>query len=175
MNRIGPGEKQLESDRRQMKSKISLLNRAIDSVRRHRSSHRTRRYTSFSSSFSSSSSYHSLFLLPLRSSPYTHTHRHPFHHIYNPSIHTNIPHELYFFEVLILLLLLYTLRISINPPYQFIPTTPSTPSLSPSPQTAIGTPSGGDGWIYQRRQIDVIEQFHECRSLRRGHALRHIG
>lgn len=39
----GPGEKQLESDRRQMKSKISLLNRAIDSVRRHRSSHRSRR------------------------------------------------------------------------------------------------------------------------------------
>lgn len=26
----GPGEKQLESDRRQMKSKISVLNRAID-------------------------------------------------------------------------------------------------------------------------------------------------
>ena len=39
----GPGEKQLESDRRQMKSKISILNRAIDSVRRHRSMHRTRR------------------------------------------------------------------------------------------------------------------------------------
>jgi len=39
----GPGEKQLESDRRQMKSKISLLGRAIDSVRRHRSQHRKRR------------------------------------------------------------------------------------------------------------------------------------
>ena len=31
-----PGEKQLESDKREMKNKISLLNRAIDSVRRHR-------------------------------------------------------------------------------------------------------------------------------------------
>lgn len=39
----GPGEKQLESDRRQMKSKIALLTRAIDSVRRHRSMHRRRR------------------------------------------------------------------------------------------------------------------------------------
>ena len=39
----GPGEKQLESDKRQMKSKISLLNKAIDSVRRHRSIHRDRR------------------------------------------------------------------------------------------------------------------------------------
>lgn len=39
----GPGEKQLESDKRQMRSKISLLNRAIDSVRRHRSQHRSRR------------------------------------------------------------------------------------------------------------------------------------
>jgi GTPase len=39
----GPGEKQLESDRRQMKSKIAVLNRAIDSVRRHRQSHRNRR------------------------------------------------------------------------------------------------------------------------------------
>lgn len=39
----GPGEKQLESDRRQMKSKISALNRAIDSVRRHRAIHRGRR------------------------------------------------------------------------------------------------------------------------------------
>jgi hypothetical protein len=38
----GPGEKQLESDRRQMKSKIAILNRAIDSVRRHRQSHRRR-------------------------------------------------------------------------------------------------------------------------------------
>ena len=32
------GEKQLESDKRQMKFKISVLNKAIDSVRRHRSS-----------------------------------------------------------------------------------------------------------------------------------------
>lgn len=39
----GPGEKQLESDRRQMKSKISALNRAIDHVRRHRAIHRGRR------------------------------------------------------------------------------------------------------------------------------------
>ncbi len=39
----GPGEKQLESDRRQMKMKISILNRAIDAVRRHRSMHRSRR------------------------------------------------------------------------------------------------------------------------------------
>jgi len=39
----GPGEKQLESDRRQMKAKIALLTRAIDSVRRHRSMHRRRR------------------------------------------------------------------------------------------------------------------------------------
>ena len=39
----GPGEKQLESDRRQMNSKIAILNRAIDSVRRHRQSHRRRR------------------------------------------------------------------------------------------------------------------------------------
>lgn len=39
----GPGEKQLESDKRQMKFKISVLNRAIDTVRRHRSSHRRRR------------------------------------------------------------------------------------------------------------------------------------
>lgn len=31
-----PGEKQLESDKREMKNKISILNRAIDSVRRHR-------------------------------------------------------------------------------------------------------------------------------------------
>jgi GTP-binding protein HflX len=36
----GPGEKQLESDRREMKTKIAILNRAIDSVRRHRQSHR---------------------------------------------------------------------------------------------------------------------------------------
>jgi len=39
----GPGEKQLESDKRQMRAKIALLNRAIDSVRRHRSQHRSRR------------------------------------------------------------------------------------------------------------------------------------
>jgi len=39
----GPGEKQLESDRRIMKSKISILNQAIDSVRRHRAMHRNRR------------------------------------------------------------------------------------------------------------------------------------
>jgi GTP-binding protein HflX len=39
----GPGEKQLESDKRQMRAKISLLNRAIDNVRRHRSQHRSRR------------------------------------------------------------------------------------------------------------------------------------
>lgn len=39
----GPGEKQLESDRRQMKSKISIMNRSIDLVRRHRSMHRNRR------------------------------------------------------------------------------------------------------------------------------------
>eukprot|EP01036_Dinobryon_divergens_P025221 gene25222-33747_t len=39
----GPGEKQLESDKREMKNKISILNRAIDSVRRHRSMHRRRR------------------------------------------------------------------------------------------------------------------------------------
>eukprot|EP01041_Mallomonas_annulata_P008660 gene8660-17868_t len=39
----GPGEKQLESDRRQMKSKISMLEKAIDSVRRHRALHRGRR------------------------------------------------------------------------------------------------------------------------------------
>jgi len=39
----GPGEKQLESDKREMRAKISLLNRAIDSVRRHRSQHRSRR------------------------------------------------------------------------------------------------------------------------------------
>lgn len=39
----GPGEKQLESDRRQMKAKISALNKSIDSVRRHRSKHRSRR------------------------------------------------------------------------------------------------------------------------------------
>lgn len=39
----GPGEKQLETDKRQMKIKISLLNRAIDAVRRHRSAHRSRR------------------------------------------------------------------------------------------------------------------------------------
>jgi len=39
----GPGEKQLESDRRQMKSKISILKRAIDSMRTHRSIHRGRR------------------------------------------------------------------------------------------------------------------------------------
>ena len=39
----GPGEKQLESDRRLMKSKISILNQAIDSVRRHRAMHRNRR------------------------------------------------------------------------------------------------------------------------------------
>lgn len=39
----GPGEKQLESDKRQMRAKISILNRAIDSVRRHRAQHRYRR------------------------------------------------------------------------------------------------------------------------------------
>ena len=39
----GPGEKQLESDKRELKSKISLLNGAIDNVRRHRSMHRNRR------------------------------------------------------------------------------------------------------------------------------------
>lgn len=39
----GPGEKQLESDRREMRGKIAMLNRAIDAVRRHRSMHRKRR------------------------------------------------------------------------------------------------------------------------------------
>ena len=39
----GPGEKQLESDKRQMQSKISALKRAIDSVRTHRSKHRHKR------------------------------------------------------------------------------------------------------------------------------------
>ena len=39
----GPGEKQLESDKRQMRLKISLLSTAIDAVRCHRSSHRRRR------------------------------------------------------------------------------------------------------------------------------------
>jgi GTP-binding protein HflX len=39
----GPGETQLESDRRQMNKKISILNRSIDQVRRHRKSHRSRR------------------------------------------------------------------------------------------------------------------------------------
>lgn len=39
----GPGEKQLESDRREMKKKISILNKAIDQVRRHRSIQRLRR------------------------------------------------------------------------------------------------------------------------------------
>lgn len=39
----GPGETQLESDRREMKKKISILNQAIDSVRRHRSMQRSRR------------------------------------------------------------------------------------------------------------------------------------
>eukprot|EP01042_Synura_sphagnicola_P003378 gene3378-4188_t len=39
----GPGEKQLESDRRQMKSKIAALNRAIDTVRSHRAVRRGRR------------------------------------------------------------------------------------------------------------------------------------
>ena len=39
----GPGEKQLESDRRQMKSRISALKKCIDSVRSHRSRHRKRR------------------------------------------------------------------------------------------------------------------------------------
>lgn len=39
----GPGEKQLESDRRQMKAKIAALTRTIDAVRAHRSMHRRRR------------------------------------------------------------------------------------------------------------------------------------
>ncbi|KAJ1433151.1 P-loop containing nucleoside triphosphate hydrolase protein, partial [Ochromonadaceae sp. CCMP2298] len=39
----GPGEKQLESDKRQMKSKISALNKLINSVRTHRARHRMRR------------------------------------------------------------------------------------------------------------------------------------
>lgn len=39
----GPGEKQLESDKRQMQTKISALNKAIDSVRTHRSKHRYKR------------------------------------------------------------------------------------------------------------------------------------
>eukprot|EP01038_Epipyxis_sp_PR26KG_P011100 gene11100-14895_t len=39
----GPGEKQLESDRREMKTKIVNLNKAINNVRRHRSMHRKRR------------------------------------------------------------------------------------------------------------------------------------
>lgn len=39
----GPGETQLESDRREMKKKISVLNRAINAVRRHRSMQRMRR------------------------------------------------------------------------------------------------------------------------------------
>lgn len=39
----GPGEMQLESDKREMKSKISRLKESIDSVRRTRSSHRKRR------------------------------------------------------------------------------------------------------------------------------------
>lgn len=36
----GPGETQLESDRRQMKSKIAALQRMIDAVRNHRARHR---------------------------------------------------------------------------------------------------------------------------------------
>ena len=39
----GPGEKQLESDRRLMHTKISNLKKSIDSVRQHRSRHRNRR------------------------------------------------------------------------------------------------------------------------------------
>lgn len=39
----GPGEQQLEADRRQMKAKIAQLNREIDMVRLHRSLHRRRR------------------------------------------------------------------------------------------------------------------------------------
>ena len=39
----GPGEKQLESDKRQMQSKISALKRSIDAVRTHRSKHRHKR------------------------------------------------------------------------------------------------------------------------------------
>ena len=39
----GPGEQQLEADRRQMKVKISQLNKEINSVRAHRSLHRNRR------------------------------------------------------------------------------------------------------------------------------------
>lgn len=39
----GPGEKQLESDRREMKVKISVLKKAIDSLRVHRTVHRLRR------------------------------------------------------------------------------------------------------------------------------------
>jgi GTP-binding protein HflX len=39
----GPGEKQLESDKREMKSKISRLKNGIDAIKRHRSVHRNRR------------------------------------------------------------------------------------------------------------------------------------
>jgi GTP-binding protein HflX len=39
----GPGEKQLESDKREMKAKICALNKAIKAVQRHRSVHRSRR------------------------------------------------------------------------------------------------------------------------------------
>jgi GTPase len=39
----GPGEMQLESDKREMKAKISRLKESIDAVRRTRSSHRKRR------------------------------------------------------------------------------------------------------------------------------------
>jgi GTP-binding protein HflX len=39
----GPGEKQLESDRRQMRRQIVSLNKAVEAVRTHRSMHRRRR------------------------------------------------------------------------------------------------------------------------------------
>eukprot|EP01035_Chromulina_nebulosa_P020537 gene20537-26637_t len=39
----GPGEKQLESDKREMKKKISVLRKSIDSVRSHRMMQRNRR------------------------------------------------------------------------------------------------------------------------------------
>lgn len=39
----GPGEKQLESDRRQMHKQIAFLQNAIDDVKTHRQKHRRRR------------------------------------------------------------------------------------------------------------------------------------
>ena len=39
----GPGEKQLETDKRQMRAKISLVKAVIDSIRTHRAMHRAQR------------------------------------------------------------------------------------------------------------------------------------